>query len=38
MLATTPTRFIVISLFIFLVCVNALSQTEQIRLQLADGS
>jgi len=38
MLVTTPTRFVVISLFILLGCANALSQTEQIRLQLADGS
>ena len=38
MLATTPTRFLAICLFIFVCSVNALSQTEQIRLQLADGS
>jgi Zn-finger nucleic acid-binding protein len=38
MLATTPTRFIVVCLFIVVCSVNALSQTEQIRLKLADGS
>src|SRR5678809_315197 len=38
MLATTPTRFIVVSLFIVLCSINTLSQTEQIRLKLADGS
>lgn len=38
MLATTPTRIIVVCLFIFVCFVNVLSQTEQIRLKLADGS
>src|SRR3954470_15094502 len=38
MLATTPTRFIAVCLFIVLGSVNVLSQTEQIRLKLADGS
>ena len=38
MLATTPTKFIVICLFIVVCSVNALSQTEPIRLKLADGS
>lgn len=38
MLATTPTRFIAVCLFIVACFVNAFSQTEQIRLKLADGS
>ena len=41
MLVPTPTSFrrlIVISLFIVVCSLNALSQTEQIRLKLADGS
>src|SRR6185369_16503229 len=38
MLATTPTRFLAICLFLFVCSVNALSQTEEIRLKLADGS
>lgn len=38
MLATTPTKIIVVCLFIAVCSVNALSQTEQIRLQLTDGS
>src|SRR4051794_41883773 len=38
MRATTPTRFIVVSLFILVCFASALSQTEQIRLKLADGS
>src|SRR3569832_2147552 len=38
MLATTPTRFIAVCLFIVVCSVNAFSQTEQIRLKLADGS
>src|SRR5215218_8857594 len=38
MLATTPTRFIVVCLFVFVCSVNARSQMEQIRLKLADGS
>jgi hypothetical protein len=38
MLATTPTRFLAICLFVFVCSVNALSQTEEIKLKLADGS
>ena len=38
MLAKPPTRFIVVCLFVLVCSVNALSQTEQVRLQLADGS
>src|SRR6476661_9812845 len=38
MLATTPTRFIAVCLFIVVCSVNAFSQTEEIRLKLADGS
>jgi Zn-finger nucleic acid-binding protein len=38
MLATKPTRFIAFCLLIFVCFATALSQTEQIRLQLADGS
>src|SRR5574338_707655 len=38
MLATTPTRFIVICLLIFACFGHALSQTEQVKLKLADGS
>src|SRR3569832_777149 len=38
MLATTPTRFIAVCLFIVVCSVNAFAQTEQIRLKLADGS
>jgi len=36
--ATTPTRFLVVCLFLFVCSGQALSQTEQIRLKLADGS
>ena len=38
MLATTPTRFIVVFLFIVVCSMNAQSQTEEIKLKLADGS
>ena len=38
MLATTPTRFIAICLLVLACSATALSQTEEIRLKLADGS
>ena len=38
MLATSPTRILFICLFVLACSVTALSQTEQVRLQLADGS
>src|SRR5215211_2781180 len=38
MLFTTPTRLITGCLFVLVCFVNALSQTEQIRLKLTDGS
>ena len=38
MLATTPARFIVVCLFFVACSITALSQTEEIRLKLADGS
>lgn len=38
MLATTPTKFIMVCLFVLVCSVNVLSQSEQIRLKLADGS
>src|SRR6476661_385863 len=38
MLATTPTRFIAVCLLMVVCFGHAQSQTEQIRLKLADGS
>jgi Zn-finger nucleic acid-binding protein len=38
MLATTPFKCLMVCLFVLVCSVNALSQTEQIRLKLADGS
>src|SRR5678816_414440 len=38
MLATTPARFIVVCLFFVACSITAQSQTEEIRLKLADGS
>ncbi len=38
MLASTSTRILFVCFFMLACSVNALSQTEQIRLQLADGS
>src|SRR6185369_11000383 len=38
MLATTPTRFVVVCLFFIACSVTAQSQNEQVRLKLADGS
>ena len=38
MLATPPTRILFVCLFMLACSINALAQTEQVRLQLADGS
>ncbi len=38
MLATTPARFIVVCIFFVACSITARSQTEEVRLKLADGS